>query len=297
MARLSATAARLFLGLVLAGAGCNGNGTGTDGDSDTGGGDEAPIVCDSMPDGDGLAGDTFAGDAFAGDTINGDNGPPPGDDDPAWECVDHPDCLGYRRCENHVCTDAGPSSLAGTIILNEILIDGTVDADANDDGDIQGTEDEFLEIINIGVSEVDLAGFVIVETDHLAVVRHTFGAGVTLPAGHALVIFGGGTPSANLESTPNAQFTVANALDPAFSNGLNLDDSGDWLRLLDPELRVVFAFGYGDGCAAGPCYPAASDHSLTRDPDLTGDFVAHDTATGAAGAVISVGTRVDGTSF
>ena len=62
----------------------------------------------------------------------------------------------------------------------------------------------------------------------------------------AVVIFGGGTPSSDLEATPNARFDVSNAPDPAFPNGLNLDDSGDVLRLLDPDLRVVFTFPYGD---------------------------------------------------
>jgi len=58
---------------------------------------------------------------------------------------------------------------------------------------------------------------------------------------------------------------------------------------------VVAYFCYG---AAAPCaLQAASDESLTRAPDLTGAFVPHRTATGAAGAAFSVGTRVDGSAF
>jgi hypothetical protein len=37
--------------------------------------------------------------------------------------------------------------------------------------------------------------------------------------------------------------------------------------------------------------------SFTRDPDITGDFVKHSTATGANGAKYSPGTRVDGLPF
>ena len=216
-------------------------------------------------------------------------------EDAGVECWRHEDCLGYRRCEQHQCVDPGDSNLAGALILNEILIDGTVDEDANGDGDIIGNEDEFIEIVNVGQTTIDLAGFLIVETDHLAIPRHTFTS--TLPPGQAIVVFGGGSPSSDLEATPGVQFVVANAQDPAFSNGLNLDDTGDDLRLLDPERRVVFSFAYGDGCGAGTCWPAASDRSLTRAPDLTGDFTPHDETPGANAAVFSPGTRADGTHF
>jgi len=238
--------------------------------------------------------DAGAVDVGAADVGLADHGPAP---DSGVDCQDHRDCLGYRRCEQFRCVDPGDSPLAGAVIVNEVLIDGTVDQDANGDGDIDATEDELLELVNVSTVAIDLAGFAIVETDHLSVPRHTFAAGSLLGPGDAIVIFGGGTPSAALEMTPHARFLVANAQDPAFSNGLNLDDRGDIVRLLDQELRVVFTFAYGDACAAGPCWPAESDRSLTRDPDLTGGFVAHDEAPGAAGAVLSPGTRLDGTSF
>jgi hypothetical protein len=41
----------------------------------------------------------------------------------------------------------------------------------------------------------------------------------------------------------------------------------------------------------------ATDQSLTRSPDLTGDFVPHTTAAGSNGATFSVGTQVDGAPF
>lgn len=213
------------------------------------------------------------------------------------ECQRHEDCLGYRRCEGHLCVDPGDSNLAGALVLNEILIDGAADEDANGDGDIHGTEDEFVEIVNASAAPVDLGGFMIVETNHLAIPRHVFEAGFVVPAGEAVVVFGGGTPSAELEAIQGARFVVANAQDPAFSNGLNLNDAGDVLRLLDTERRGVFRFDYGDLCQRGTCPPEVSDRSLTRAPDLSGQFVPHSDASGASGAVFSPGTRADGAPF
>jgi hypothetical protein len=55
-----------------------------------------------------------------------------------------------------------------------------------------------------------------------------------------------------------------------------------------------FCYGVGEGdCALEP----AADASLTRSPDLSGDFVAHTSADGAGDAAFSPGTRVDGSPF
>jgi len=285
------------LALVLAPLGCDcGGGV----DDDAGGGEpDAGIAVDG-------GSDAALADVSGVDHALSDSGSPDVQGDasgldagaaPDADCLLHTDCLGYRRCEQFSCVDPGPSPLQGSVLLNEILIDGTVDEDANDDGDIDGTEDEFVELVNVSATSVDLSGFLVVETDHLAVPRHTFPPGSSLPAGEALVLFGGGAPSAALEATANASFAVVNAADPAFSNGLNLDDSGDVLRLLDAEYQEVFNFAYGDACSGVGCWPATSDRSLTRAPDLTGDYEAHDQAAGAGGAIFSPGTQLDGTPF
>jgi hypothetical protein len=143
----------------------------------------------------------------------------------------------------------------------------------------------------------DLSGFLLVETDQLGIPRHTFPQGFHLGPGEAVVVFGGGTPSEALTALPGAQVVTANAEDPAFANGLNLDDDGDVLRLLDAQWREVFVFAYGDACAGPACPPAIADRSLTRSPDLVGDFVPHDEAPGSDGAIFSPGTRLDGTRF
>ncbi len=58
-----------------------------------------------------------------------------------------------------------------------------------------------------------------------------------------------------------------------------------------PTLQAALDAAAGD-CSLAP----ADDQSLTRSPDIGGDFVPHTSAAGAAGA-FSPGTRVDGTAF
>ena len=79
------------------------------------------------------------------------------------------------------------------LIINEISADpDSTDGDANGDGEAQFSDDEFIEIVNISDAPVDLSGWVMADG---AQDRHTFPAGSVIPAGCALVLFGGGTPT------------------------------------------------------------------------------------------------------
>jgi len=93
-----------------------------------------------------------------------------------------------------------------------------------------------------------------------------------------------------------SEFFSANADDPpGLSFGLHLSVPGDSVWLLDDQGQVD-RFCYGS--ASADCdLAAATDASLTRSPDLTGDFVSHDQATGSNGAAFSPGTRLDGSQF
>jgi hypothetical protein len=215
----------------------------------------------------------------------------------APDCLVHADCLNWHRCEAGQCIAGGPSPLAGSVVVNEVLIDGRIDRDANGDGDIEGAGDAFVELVNPGEEAVPLAGLVIVESDLSTLVRHTFPAEAVIPPGEAYVVFGGGAPSDALIATPGATFAVANAADPAFSLGLHLDTDGDTFRLLDGDLLEVVRFTYGDHCAEidEACPEAVADRSLTRAPDIDGVWTPHDVA--APGVVISPGTHADGTAF
>ena len=175
------------------------------------------------------------------------------------------------------------------MIFNEVLTDGTTNEDANGDGTIDAMEDEFVELVNVSGAPVDMTGWILAEKDwdiHLP--RHTFAA--TLSPNMAAVVFGGGDAP---DSTATVIYATSNAQDPGIPYGLDLDDAGDRMVLLDSNGLFVDEFTYGDQGGA----PAASDESLTRDPDLTGDFTPHTQAQNAAGAIFSPGARVDGSAF
>lgn len=203
------------------------------------------------------------------------------------ECEAPGDCLDFRACVAGQCVEPEVSEFAAAVVLNEVLVDGAIDIDANGDGDISAVEDAFVEWVNVGAEALAMEGWLLVERDLQGLPRHTFGAGAELAPGEALVVFGGGAVSEELEATPGATFVVANAQDPAFPNGLGLNAGGDRLRLLDADGDEVAVFEYGcDGCPE-----IAADRSLTRVPDLVGDFEGH--PEGPA----SPGTLADGTPF
>ncbi|MCZ7677476.1 MAG: lamin tail domain-containing protein [Sandaracinaceae bacterium] len=183
------------------------------------------------------------------------------------------------------------SPLFGAIVFNEVLTDGTAEGDPNGDGDANPVEDQFVELVSTGGS-VDMGGFTLVEQDLPDLPRHTFAGGFVLDPGHAVVVFGGGDAP---DATASTTFFVANAADPGLPFGLHLSTPADTVWLLDVDGAVVARFCVGgDGeCAID----AATDESLTRDPDVTGAFVPHRDATGSGGEAFSVGTRVDGSAF
>lgn len=184
------------------------------------------------------------------------------------------------------------SPLYGTVVFNEVLTDGTAEGDPNGDGDIDPVEDQFVEFVNVGAQSLALDGFTLVERDFSGLPRHTFGPSDSIAPGSAIVVFGGGDCP---DPTATTTFYVANAADPGLPFGLDLSLPLDTMWLLDDEEQVVARFCYG---ATGDCaLDPATDQSLTRSPDITGDFVPHTTASGADGAAFSVGTRVDGTPF
>lgn len=169
------------------------------------------------------------------------------------------------------------------LILNEILYDPSnngLDGDANGDGAYVHAEDEFLELVNMSASAVDISGFAVFDDENYAIndPNHVFPEGSIIPAGGALVLFGGGTPTG----------TFGNAIVQTSTSGdMNLNNAGDYLRIIDLEGNVVIEFDI-EPLSNNP------NESYTRDPDLTGEFVQHASVNGA---LFSPGTRTDGSPF
>src|SRR6185369_5690848 len=162
--------------------------------------------------------------------------------------------------------------------INEYLANGSA-GDANGDGTISATQDEFVEIINRTSSAANVAGFTISDTD---AVRFTFPPGTIIPANEVAVIFGGGTPTGD--------FGNARANGLVFTATLSLNNTGDTISLKDSGSIVIESITYGAS-------EGGANQSITRSPDVTGDFVPHSTAPGSGGRLFSPGTRLDGSFF
>jgi len=168
-----------------------------------------------------------------------------------------------------------------TILINEILADPhATNGDANGDGTVNTTQDEFIEFVNVSGAALDISGWTISD---IVQVRHTFAAGTIFTNQCGAVVFGGGTPTGTFGNT---LVQVANAS----GNSLGLNNTGDTITLKNGA-TVIATYTYGS--------EGGSDQSLTRNPDITGPtpLVQHTTATGAAGRLHSPGLRVDGTQF
>src|SRR5205085_318793 len=182
------------------------------------------------------------------------------------------------------------------IIINEVLADPPGSAatdlqgDANHDGVRSSSDDEFVELVNTTSNDIDISSYQLLTRSTSSTsdtIRHTFPAGTIFPAGTAIVIFGGGNPNPNDPVFGGAQVFKAS------TGGLSLSNSGGVVTLVDASQSLVNVFSYGGSTGLN----GGNSQSLTRSPDITGNFTLHSTAQGSGGRLFSPGTRVDGSPF
>ncbi|MDB3976913.1 lamin tail domain-containing protein [Flavobacteriaceae bacterium] len=140
------------------------------------------------------------------------------------------------------------------LIINEFLADPNgASGDANGDAVVSTSQDEFIEIYNTTLIDIDVSGYMINDSSGL---RHTFTSGSVIPAGEVIVVFGGGTPTniPCLSQTASVGF-------------LGLNNGGDTITLFDASSVVVTSYSYGS--------EGGDNQSLGRDVDITGDFIKH----------------------
>ncbi len=177
-----------------------------------------------------------------------------------------------------------PASLSAQLVINEILFDPAFDngdptvGDANGDGTRDAAEDEFVELVNIGGSSLDLTGWTV--SDGLGV-KHTF-AGGTLADGQSVVVFGGGVPT----GTFGGSLVVV-----ADSGTLGLSNGGDSVIVSDPGGVEIDSYSYAGG--------EVNDESLVLSIELdeTSGYVGHSSAVGSGGSTYSPGTQNSGAPF
>lgn len=173
------------------------------------------------------------------------------------------------------------------IVINEFLADppDALAGDSNNDGRRDASEDEFIELVNSTTRDLDITGYRLVTRsgDNTSVFRHRFAAGTVLPAGTAIVVFGSGNPSADDPTFGNSQVVKSS------TGSLSLNNTGGSISLLDASSQLVTLVTYGGVIGL----PANLNQSLTRQPDVSGNFVLHSDAASVATRFFSPGRRSD----
>ena len=169
----------------------------------------------------------------------------------SWDII-----LNGGDCDGTTISGTVPAAVCDPVtqdlIINEILADpGTTDGDANNDGTISTSQDEFVELYNIGNQPLDISGYTM-EDGYTT--RHTFPAQTTIGSGEFFVLFGGGSVD---NFNGNSQVSS--------SGSLGLNNGGDDVIIKNTAGVVVVTVTYS----------GATDQSICRDPDFTGEFVGH----------------------
>ncbi len=164
---------------------------------------------------------------------------------------------------------AGLSAAPLDLTINEVMADPG-GFDSNGDGVFSVIQDEYVELYNTTGGALDISNWT-VSVD--STVEYTFPASTVLPASGTVVIFGGGTPT----GIPGDFIDTAS---------LSLVNGGATVTVEDDSANTIDSVAYplDDG----------DNESWTRDPDITGSFVGHVSATGSGGAQGSPGTANDG---
>ncbi len=167
---------------------------------------------------------------------------------------------------------------AQALTINEINADpDSVWGDANSDGTVHSSQDEFVEIVNERLVDLDISGWTLSDGRS---VRHLFPAGTIMLPGSAAVIFGGGIPT--------GMFGQA-IVQTASTGTLSLNNGGDTVTV-NGGADAVWSMTYGR--------EGSDNQSLTLDPDITGGiYVKHSMADNSQGVCFSPGMMIDGSPF
>ncbi len=168
------------------------------------------------------------------------------------------------------------------LVINEVLYDPSntgLDGDANGDGVYNQAQDEFIELYNAGDQALNISGYKVYDASGLAadIPVHIFPIGTQIPSHKVLVLFGGGTPGDFGETLVQTSTT----------GDLSLNNEEDFITITDPAGNVVVTFDI-EPLSNNP------NKSYTRNPDVTGDFVQHNTVNSR---LFSPGTKADGSPF
>jgi hypothetical protein len=163
------------------------------------------------------------------------------------------------------------------IVLNEIHADpDPVNGDANGDGEVNNNDDEFLELINLLDTDLDISDWKITDAVRS---RFIIPAGTVLSPYCPLIVFGGGSPEGDFGGS-----LVLTA------GSLALNNTGDTISLWDEEGNLRLRYSYGS--------EGGLNQSLTRSPDLIGyPLSVHSEIPSAENRLYSPGLKLNGEAF
>lgn len=130
--------------------------------------------------------------------------------------------------------------------ITEMLIDPPSDlsGDANQDGERSSSGDEFVEILNVSDSTVDISGWKVYDAISL---RHTFSENTMLESFESIVVFGALPESHNFEGQVLA----------ASEGSLSFNNTGDSVYILDAKGEQVDYLSYSSSLG--------QDESIVKD--------------------------------
>ncbi|MEM8962923.1 MAG: lamin tail domain-containing protein [Acidobacteriota bacterium] len=189
---------------------------------------------------------------------------------------DHPFTSGYQILPREKTDFVSDEVNVPDVIISEIHADphGT-EGDANGDGVISSSHDEFIELWNTTYGDVDISGWEIHDGTGL---RAAFPADTVIPPREIVVVFGGGTPAGDF----------GNAMDNGlvFGGYLGLNNTGDTVTLKDDLGVTVQSVTYGS--------EGGDDQSLTRPDTTNAPMQKHTVADTVDGSRYSPGTTIFG---
>ncbi|MDC3104803.1 lamin tail domain-containing protein [bacterium] len=193
-------------------------------------------------------------------------------------CTD-PTAVNYNSNAN---TDDGCCQY-NSLLLNEVLYDPSnsgLDGDANGDGEYVHNEDEFVELVNVSNSNLDISGYEFYDNTNLisGMPNHVVPPGTILPSMKAYVVFGGGIPTGDFGGA---------IVHTASASVLNLNNSSDTLTIKNDIGETVIVFDV-EALSNNP------NESYSRLPDICGDFVQHNST---SLGLFSPGSKSNGDPF
>jgi len=193
-------------------------------------------------------------------------------------CTD-PNAVNYNSDAN---TDDGCCQY-NSLLLNEVLYDPSnsgLDGDANGDGEYVHNDDEFVELVNVSNSNLDISGYEFYDNANLmsGMPNHIVPPGTVLPPMKAYVVFGGGNPTGDFGGA---------IVHTASASVLNLNNSSDTLTIKNDIGETIIVFDV-EALSNNP------NESYSRLPDICGEFVQHNST---SLGLFSPGTKSNGDPF